>query len=77
MAQSIYATETLDALKDQVRRFVHEEVLPNYAQWDKDEIFPIKNIKNSIIVKNGTHIMILNKAKTISKILERECFLLT
>ncbi|WP_435263580.1 alpha/beta hydrolase [Tenacibaculum sp. nBUS_03] len=48
-----------------------------HIHGDKDEIFPIKNIKNSILVKNGTHIMILNKAKTISKILERECFLLT
>jgi len=34
-----------------------------------DHIFPIKNIKNCIPIENGTHIMILNKAKTISKIL--------
>jgi len=41
----------------------------------KDEVFPIKHIKNSIEIENGTHVMILNKAKTISKILEKECFL--
>ena len=35
-----------------------------------DNIFPIKHIKNCIEVKNGTHVMILNKAKTISKIIE-------
>ena len=47
-----------------------------HIHGNKDEIFPIKNIKNAIIIENGTHIMIINKAKTISKILERECFLL-
>lgn len=41
----------------------------------KDEIFPIKHIKNTIEIPNGTHIMILNKAKTISKVLEKECVL--
>lgn len=41
----------------------------------KDEIFPIKHIKNAIEVNNGTHIMILDKAKIISKILEKECVL--
>ena len=30
----------LELFRDNVRRFVHEEVLPNYAQWEKDEIFP-------------------------------------
>ena len=39
----------------------------------KDEVFPFKHIKNSIEIANGTHIMVLNKAKTISKILEKEC----
>ncbi|MCF6181109.1 alpha/beta hydrolase [Lutibacter sp.] len=34
-----------------------------------DKIFPIKNIKNCIPVKNGTHAMIIYKAKTISKII--------
>jgi esterase/lipase len=35
-----------------------------------DKVFPIKNIKNAIEVKNGTHIMILTKAKEISKIID-------
>ncbi|WP_456376745.1 alpha/beta hydrolase [Lutibacter sp.] len=34
-----------------------------------DGIFPIKHIKDFIPIKNGTHIMILNKAKSISKII--------
>ncbi|NQV77449.1 MAG: alpha/beta hydrolase [Lutibacter sp.] len=34
-----------------------------------DGIFPIKHIKNCIPIEKGTHIMILNKAKSISKII--------
>ncbi len=48
-----------------------EDIL--HIHGTKDEIFPFKHIKNSIEIKNGTHIMILNKAKTISKILEQHC----
>ena len=35
----------------------------------KDKIFPIKHIKNCIPIENGTHIMIINKAKKISTII--------
>jgi esterase/lipase len=41
-----------------------------HIHGDSDTIFPITNISNSIIVKNGTHVMILNKAKKISQILQ-------
>ena len=40
-----------------------------HIQGDDDHIFPIKHIKNCIPIENGTHIMILNKAKSISKII--------
>lgn len=36
----------------------------------KDPIFPIKNIQNHIEIKEGTHVMILSKAKKISKIID-------
>ena len=36
-----------------------------------DIVFPIKNIKNAIEIKEGTHIMILTKAKKISKIIDK------
>lgn len=39
----------------------------------QDEVFPIKHIQNAIEVEHGTHIMILNKAKTISKLINSEC----
>lgn len=32
-----------------------------HIQGDQDEIFPIKYIKNCIVVQGGTHIMILNR----------------
>lgn len=34
-----------------------------------DEVFPSKYLKDFIPIKNGTHIMILNKANSISKII--------
>ena len=32
-----------------------------------DHVFPVKNIKNYIEIQNGTHVMVLMKAKHISK----------
>ncbi len=32
-----------------------------HIHGDKDEVFPVKYIKNAIIVKGGTHIMIVNR----------------
>ncbi len=42
----------------------------------EDSIFPIKNIGNCIPIEKGTHIMILNKAKSISKIITDALLLL-
>ncbi|OSY87624.1 alpha/beta hydrolase [Tenacibaculum holothuriorum] len=44
-----------------------------HIHGSNDEIFPAKHIKNSILIENGTHIMILNKARIISKIIEEKC----
>lgn len=48
-----------------------EDYLPNitHIHGDQDGIFPIKHVKNCKIIKGGTHVMILNKAKEISKLL--------
>ena len=32
-----------------------------HIHGDRDEVFPIKNIRNAIVVKGGTHIMIINR----------------
>ena len=37
-----------------------------HIHGDEDDIFPIKYIKNCIVVKGGTHIMILNKYRWLN-----------
>lgn len=41
-----------------------------HIHGNKDIVFPIKKITNCNVIENGTHVMILNKAKQISKVLE-------
>lgn len=38
-----------------------------HIHGDADEVFPIKNIKNCITIKGGTHIMILSKFKWLNE----------
>lgn len=40
-----------------------------HIHGNNDGIFPIKYVKKCIIIEGGTHVMILNKAKEISKLL--------
>lgn len=40
---------------------INENVI--HIHGDADEVFPIKHIQNCIVVKGGTHIMIVNKFK--------------
>jgi len=47
------------------RNQIDEKVI--HIHGDKDEVFPIKYIKSCIIVKGGTHIMILNKYKWLNE----------
>lgn len=61
-------------LKWSIHNVLHwqqKEPLENitHIHGNNDHVFPIKNIKESIIIESGTHIMILNKAKKISKII--------
>ncbi len=39
-----------------------------HLHGDDDKTFPIKLIRNPIVIKNGTHVMVFNKAKEISKL---------
>jgi len=41
-----------------------------HIHGDADIVFPIKNIEGAIVLKGGTHIMILNKGSAVSKLLE-------
>ncbi|WP_035678444.1 alpha/beta fold hydrolase [Flavobacterium limnosediminis] len=42
-----------------------------HIHGDKDDVFPIENIKNCIVVKGGTHAMILFKYKWMNENLPR------
>lgn len=58
----------LDWSIEQIINWKRTEVDPEviHIHGDDDEVFPIKNIKNAIIVKGGTHIMILAKYRWLS-----------
>lgn len=43
-----------------------------HIHGDKDKVFPIKNIKNSIVIKDGTHGMIVTKYKQIATIIKEK-----
>ena len=42
---------------------------PIHIHGDRDEMFPIKSIKNAQIIEGGSHIMIITHARQISKLL--------
>lgn len=44
---------------------INENVI--HIHGDADEVFPIKHIRKCIVVKGGTHIMILNKFKWLNE----------
>jgi pimeloyl-ACP methyl ester carboxylesterase len=47
------------------RTVVDENVI--HIHGDMDDVFPIKYIKNCVVVKGGTHILILNKYKWLNE----------
>ncbi len=54
-----------------VLHWQQEDPLPNviHIHGNNDGVFPIKHIKNCNVIEGGTHVMILNKAQQISKLL--------
>jgi pimeloyl-ACP methyl ester carboxylesterase len=58
---------------DAVLKWDNKVVPPNVIQitGDKDLVFNYKRIKDAIIIKGGTHIMIFERAKELNKILKR------
>lgn len=58
----------LDWAIEQIINWERTEIDPEviHIHGDNDEVFPIKYIKNAIIVKGGTHIMILTKYRWLS-----------
>lgn len=62
---SVRDKKYLDWSIEKIIMWDRKKVDPNviHIHGDADEVFPIKNIKNCIVVKGGTHIMILSKYK--------------
>lgn len=58
---------------DTVLAWDNKTIPPNVVTitGDKDRVFDHKRIRDAIIVKGGTHIMVFDKAREISKILKR------
>ena len=58
----------LDWAIEQIINWKRTEVDPEviHIHGDADEVFPIKYIKNAIVVKEGTHIMILTKYRWLN-----------
>jgi alpha/beta superfamily hydrolase len=58
----------LDWAIEQIINWKRTEADPEviHIHGDSDEVFPIKHIQNAIIVKGGTHIMILTKYRWLS-----------
>lgn len=54
-----------------VLHWKQEKPLPDiiHIHGDNDSVFPIKNVKDCKVITGGTHTMILNKARPISKLL--------
>lgn len=54
-----------------VLHWQQKETFPNilHIHGTSDHIFPFKHIKNSIEIKKGSHVMVLNRANEISKII--------
>lgn len=62
---SVSDSKYLDWAIEQMVNWSQEEIIPNiiHIHGENDAVFPIKNIESCITVKNGTHIMIINKYK--------------
>ena len=62
---SVRNSKYLNWAIEQMINWPQEHIIPNivHIHGENDAVFPIKNIKNCITIKNGTHIMILSKCK--------------
>ena len=58
---------------DAVLAWKNEIIPPNVftIAGDNDLIFPYERIKDAVVIKGGTHIMVYDKAKEINKILKK------
>jgi len=65
MREKVYLDWAIEQMIMWERTEVDAKVV--HIHGDTDEVFPIKNIKNCITIKGGTHIMILSKFKWLNE----------
>lgn len=65
MREKVYLDWAIEQMIMWERTEVDAKVV--HIHGDMDEVFPIKNIKNCIAIKGGTHIMILSKFKWLNE----------
>lgn len=65
MREKVYLDWAIEQMIMWQRTEIDEKVV--HIHGDIDEVFPIKNIKNCITIKGGTHIMILSKFKWLNE----------
>jgi len=67
MRDELYIPWAIHRIVTWDRESPHDDLI--HIHGTQDAIFPIKNIRNFIPVEGGTHIMILDKAREISRLL--------
>ena len=69
MRDELYLPWAIDRIVNWERTREDDEVI--HIHGTKDFIFPYENIKTCIPIENGTHIMVLTRAKEINTILQK------
>lgn len=63
-----YLDWAIDNMVNWKRKEIDPQVI--HIHGDQDAVFPIRCIKGAHVIEGGTHVMILNKAATLSKLLQ-------
>lgn len=72
MNDSVYLKWAIEQVLCWKRTKIDQRVIHIHGQ--KDKVFPAKNIKNYIEIKDGTHIMIINRFKWMNENLSKIIF---
>lgn len=69
-ADPVYLEWAVDQVLNWRNEWMPEGIV--HIHGDKDKIFPLKKVTANHIIKDGTHMMIFNRAEDISDIITRE-----
>lgn len=64
-ADPIYVKWAINEIVNWKNKWIPGHII--HIHGDRDHIFPYKKLKDAIIIKNATHMMILNRAKEVSE----------